>query len=92
MYLHLGQNTIIHSKDIIGIFDLDVCTVSKITREMLTEKEKQNHIVTVSQELPKSFVLCSRKKSKKFDFEEIIYLSQLNSATLLKRMESMKDN
>lgn len=92
MYLHLGQNTIIHSKEIVGIFDLDVCTVSKITREMLTEKERQNHIVTVSQELPKSFVLCSRKKNKKFDFEEVIYLSQLNSATLLKRMESIKDN
>lgn len=29
MYLHLGQDTVITTKSIIGIFDMDRCTVSK---------------------------------------------------------------
>ena len=29
MYLHLGQSTVITTKDLIGIFDMDVTTVMK---------------------------------------------------------------
>ena len=36
MYLHLGQDTVITTKSIIGIFDMDRCTVSKKTRDYLT--------------------------------------------------------
>ena len=32
MYLHLGKDTVITTKSIIGIFDMDRCTVSKKTR------------------------------------------------------------
>ena len=41
MYLHLGQDTVITTKSIIGIFDMDRCTVSKKTRDYLTEAEKR---------------------------------------------------
>ena len=41
MYLHLGQDTVITTKSIIGIFDMDRCTVSKKTRDYLTEAEKK---------------------------------------------------
>lgn len=44
MFLHLGEDTVINSKKVIGIFDMDTSTVNKATRDYLTkaEKEKSN--------------------------------------------------
>ena len=39
MYLHLGQNVMLEKKRIIGIFDLDNTSYSKITRTFLAEAE-----------------------------------------------------
>ena len=33
MYLHLGQDVVVRSRDIIGIFDIENTSVSKITKE-----------------------------------------------------------
>ena len=41
MYLHLGQNVMLEKKRIIGIFDLDNTSYSKITRTFLAEAEKE---------------------------------------------------
>ena len=80
MYLHLGHSTVITHDEIIGIFDLDSATVSKRTRDYLAKAEKEKKVITVSYDLPKSFVVCRNKKG-----EDKIYLSQLSSSTLLKR-------
>ena len=32
MYIHLGQETVVNEKDIIGIFDLESTTISKRTK------------------------------------------------------------
>ncbi|MFY9197973.1 MAG: extracellular matrix/biofilm biosynthesis regulator RemA family protein [Acutalibacteraceae bacterium] len=80
MYLHLGQDTVVSFDEIIGIFDLDTTTVSKISRDYLTKAEKSGKVINVSMDLPKSFVLC-----RKEDGTENIYLSQISSTTLLKR-------
>ena len=79
-YLHLGKDTSIEISKIVGIFDMDTSTVSKHTRDFLGVCEKENRIVNVSYELPKSYILYD------FDGEYSIYLSPLNSATLLRRM------
>ncbi len=81
MFLHLGKDTVIKDEDIIGIFDLDTATVSRNTRKYLNNAEKKKETVTVSYELPKSFVVCAKPKSK----EKKIYISQISSVTLLKR-------
>lgn len=81
MYLHLGKDTVIKEEEIIGIFDLDNTTVSKHTRDYLNKAEKKGETVTVSYELPKSFVVCAKNKSK----NKKIYISQISSVTLLKR-------
>ncbi len=75
MYLHLGENTVVNSKEIIGIFDMDTSTVNKATRDYLNLAQKNNKIVYVNFELPKSFVVTNDK----------IFISPLNTATLLKR-------
>ena len=87
MYIHLGQETVVNEKDIIGIFDLESTTVSKRTRDFLNKAEKKKEVTTVSYELPKSFIICQGTDKK-----QIIYISQLSSATLLKRSESGVEN
>ncbi len=85
MYLHLGKDTVIKESDIIGIFDLDTSTVSRHTRKYLNIAEKKKETVTVSYELPKSFVVCAKPKSK----NKKIYISQISPFTLLKRSENV---
>lgn len=79
MYLHLGQETVITTDRIIGIFDIDECTISKKTRDYLTIAEKRKRIVNVSYELPKSFIVCEKNG------EITVYISQLSTKTLLSR-------
>ena len=80
MYLHLGEKTVIKTSDIRGIFDLDNTTVSKNTREYLSQAQKSGDIINVSYELPKSFIVCEENDKKR------IYISQLSSQTLYRRI------
>ena len=80
MYLHLGQDTVIKVDDIIGIFDMETSTISKSTRNYLADAQKAGKVVNVSMEMPKSFVLCRGK-----DRKTTVYITQISSATLLKR-------
>ena len=84
MYLHLGQNVVVPEADIIGIFDLDNTTGSKITRKFLSDSEKAGRVVNVSDELPRSFIISGK------DMEFSVYLSQLSPQTLLKRTETTR--
>ena len=61
MYLHLGQSVVVPFRDVIGIFDLDTTTDSRITREFLKRAEREGELVDVSMDLPKS--LCSAGRS-----------------------------
>ena len=79
MYIHLGQETVIKSDEVIGIFDLDSKNVSKNTRIFLSKAEKKKEVINVSFELPKSFIICSKKRKNK------VFISQISSSTLRKR-------
>ena len=57
MYLHVGNNKNIREKDIIGIFDMDMCTVSSITKKFLSDAQRNDLVVSAKDEIPKSFVL-----------------------------------
>ncbi|MCQ2479764.1 MAG: DUF370 domain-containing protein [Clostridia bacterium] len=86
MFLHLGENTVITTDEIIGIFDLDNTTVSKATRDYLSLMQKNKKIVDVSYDLPKSFILCRDKDSG----ENLVYISPISTQTLLKRIQTNK--
>ena len=83
MYLHLGQNEIVPERRLIGIFDLDKCSTSKRTREYLSAADKEGMVLDISGDIPKTFVVCDHPYHR-----QIVYLSQLSSATLQKRAES----
>ena len=82
MYLHIGQNEILPDRRVIGIFDLDNTSTSKITREFLNTAEQDSVVQTACEDIPKSFVVCDHPYHR-----QIIYISQLNSQTLLKRTQ-----
>ena len=83
MYLHLGQNEIVADRSVIGIFDLDKCSMSKRTRDYLSAAEDEGVVLDVSGDLPKSFVVCDHPYHR-----QIVYLSQLNPSTRKNRAES----
>lgn len=87
MYLHLGQDTVVDTNSIIGIYDMDTSTVSKWSREYLNKAEKQGRVINVSfYDLPKSFIICIDEENGKKT--EKVYISPLSSQTLLRRSQS----
>ena len=85
-YLHIGQSVTVEEKLIIGIFDLDNTTYSKHTRNFLDGAAAEGQVISVCEDIPRSFLLCDHPYHK-----QIIYLSQLNTATLQKRAESWRE-
>lgn len=85
MYLYIGQNEILPEKRIIGIFDMDKATYNRRAMEFLTRAEQEGVVLDISGDIPKSFVVCDHPYHP-----QIVYLSQLNPATLQKRAESRK--
>ena len=80
MYLHLGQNTVVRTASVVGIFDIENTSTSRLTRSYLSQAEMSGLVVNVSTELPKSFVVCREGK------RTVVYISQISPATLKKRM------
>ena len=82
MYIHLGNNVMLPTSDIIGIFDLENTSISKRTRDFLNKAEKEGRVITITYDLPRTFVIAGK------NFKDAkIYNSQITSQTLLKRTE-----
>ena len=81
-YLHIGMNVMVDPRRVIGIFDLDNTSTSKHTRRFLDGAEKEGVVQSACEDILKSFVVCDHPYHR-----QIIYLSQLNSQTLLKRAQ-----
>lgn len=79
MFLHIGGDVVIPVKNIIAIFDIESTTISKDTKEFLTIAEEEGFIKSISEDLPKSFIITETDKKSK------IYLSPISSVTLQKR-------
>ena len=85
-YLHIGQNLMLEDKRIIGIFDLDNTSQSKITRTFLNQAEQEGIVLTAIEDIPKSFVVCDHPYQR-----QIVYISQLNSSTLARRAAEQRE-
>ncbi|MBO4433800.1 MAG: DUF370 domain-containing protein [Clostridia bacterium] len=83
MYIHIGNNALLDTNEIIGIFDLDNTTVSARTRDFLNGAQRKGKVFSTGNELPKSFVVASRGKG-----DNRVFLAVLAPATLSKRAES----
>lgn len=79
MYLQLGQNSVIRTENIIGIFDLDNTTVQKSTRDYLSQAEKKKDVIYVSYDLPKAFIVSEKNNKRE------VFITHLATSTLFKR-------
>ncbi len=80
IFIHIGNGTVLKTKDIIGVFDTDTATVTKTTRELLSNAQKNNKLETVSLDIPRAFVVAADK----------IYLSPLSSQAICRRAKKKK--
>ena len=80
MYVHLGRDYVLNDRDIIGIFNLETTTISPRGREFLNYAQKNGAVVSLSDELPQSYVLADSPV-------DTIYLSELSPAALKRRSE-----
>ena len=81
MYIPIGFDRSVRQRSIIGIFDLDNTSQSRHTRQFLAQAEQNGQVVTVTDDLPKSFLLTSEYGMER------VYLCQFNAATLEKRLK-----
>jgi hypothetical protein len=79
MYLHLGNEVSVRTRDLIGIFDMETTTMSRDTRNFLKRCEESDIVTNVSSDLPKSFVLCL------YNNDIQVFISAISSVTLKKR-------
>lgn len=82
MYLHIGNNYSVDTRDIVAVFDIENTTVEKSTKLLLDRAEKEHKCVYTTYEMPKSFVITMKNGSEK------VYISQLSASTLRKRLET----
>lgn len=82
MYLHIGKGKSVDQREIVGIFDLDICSQSHLTRKYLTMAEKAGQVSSAAEDIPRSFVVCERAGERR------VLLSQMSPATLQRRSEN----
>lgn len=80
MYLHIGNKKSVKKRDIIGIFDLDTSTISKVTRKYISKMEKEGRVTYLDSDIPRAFILTGNR------FESDIKLSRISSVGLKIRM------
>ncbi len=81
MYLHIGNGVSIREDRIIGIFDLDTATVSKITKKFINKNEKCGNVEYTDYDLPRSFIVCDDNGEYK------VKLSRISSVGLRQRLD-----
>jgi len=81
MYLHLGKDVSVNTKNIIAILDLESTSVSKHTRDFLKLVEEEGFVRNVSEEIPRTFVLCE------MNGQSVIYITNISSKALAGRAE-----
>ncbi|ASK61759.1 DUF370 domain-containing protein [Virgibacillus phasianinus] len=74
MFIHIGNDNVIQSKDVVSIIDRNIISSSSIMEEMIERATKAKLIVTPKEEA-KSVVITN----------DYIYFSSLSVATLKKR-------
>ena len=86
MYLHIGRSQMLAERRIIGVFDLEITSQSKLTRAFLERAAQEGTVLEVCDDLPKSLLVCDHPYHP-----QIVYLSELNTATLQKRAERQEN-
>lgn len=85
MYIHLGGNKVISSRDLLYIFDVKAFHQSKVNRELLRKMEASDRVCTLEKGKSRSVIFIKGKNQR-----ITIYYSPINPLTLLKRRNRYK--
>ena len=80
MFVNLGKHEAVRRRDVVGIFDLDKMPTGGTTKELLKAAEEAKMLVSLTGDLPKSFVLTDG------EYSECIYLTPVSAETQRKRI------
>lgn len=83
-YIQLEKGESIDKSEIIGIFDIDTASMSPGTKEIFRRMEEEKGVISLSNDLPKSFLLADG------EFTDRIYISGLSTESIRKRLETEK--
>ncbi len=83
-YIQLEKGESINKKEIIGIFDIENVMSLSGTKELFKRKEGEKGVISLSNDLPKSFLLCDG------EYTDRIYVSGLSTSSIIRRIESEK--
>ena len=78
-FLPLENNRFVKKQGILGIFDLDKSTYTRVTKNFLNKAQQQAKVSTLSMGLPKSFILYDD------GVKEQVYLSVFGSSVIKER-------
>ena len=82
MFIHIGGESTVSDKYIVGIFDMEWMTVdSEETIDFIRQAEEAGRVEVVSSEIPRSFVVTLDR----------VYLTPISVATLRRRIERVLD-
>ena len=81
-YLQLEKGESIDKNEIIGIFDIESASISQATKELFKRKEEEHAVVSVSNDLPKSFILCDG------EYTDTVYISGISVDSIKKRLNN----
>lgn len=78
MYLSVGQDVVLRTKDIVGVFDIDKTSVGRDTREFLKKAQQDGRVTVAAGDIPVSYVVCTDGR---------VILSPQSCATMKRHME-----
>ncbi|GGA47416.1 extracellular matrix regulator RemB [Paenibacillus physcomitrellae] len=81
MYIHLGGEKVVSSRELVAIFDISIEKSSKISKQFVTSMLEGKKMVQISEEEAKSIVVTERT----------VYYSPISSATLKKRCDTYQE-
>lgn len=82
MYLHLGNDAVIRSDEVVAVFDMDNTTIARQSRGFLAEAQRTGRIIDICDDLPKSYIVTNSGGITK------VYISSVSSKTIAKRAKS----
>ncbi len=77
MLVHLGEDTVVSTSEIIGIFDMNAAAVAESTRTFLEESRSASRLTDLSSGDAKSLVLTTKGT----------FLSPISPGTLQRKIE-----
>jgi hypothetical protein len=81
LFLHLGEDIVLQTKDVVAIIDCHIVDESVILKEFIDVNTQKNNIIHISDGSVKSIVITGSK----------VYFSPMTAVTLKRRSEYMSE-